>query len=173
MGAINNYGISLVPNGAIRNLALGLLNAWTYDYHNPLNFVRDTCVQIRNNADRLLGEYLRQLRGDLSNLRKKYPAPTRENPFPPQELMDAVKEMEQYIRRVEDIRTRVSGTPLPPQDILRHSKKANLSLLEELQSLDRQLLDQLSTMDEAMLDAVKSSLDKRDELLRSFFMSVG
>lgn len=173
MGAINNYGISMVPNGAIRAMALGLLNAWTYDYHNPLNFVRDTCVQIHNNADRLLGEYLKQLRSDLSNLRKKYPAPTRENPFPPQELMDAVKEMDQYVRRVEDIRTRVSGTPLPPQDIVRYSKKANLGLLEELQTLDRQLLDQLSTMDEAMLGSVKNLLDNRDALLRSFFMSVG
>lgn len=171
MGAINNYGISLIPNGAIRNLAQGLLNAWTYDYHNPLNFIRDTCVQIRNNADHLLGEYLKQLRGDLMELRRKYPPPTRENPFPPQELVDAAKEMDKYIHRVEDIRTRISGTPLPPQDIIRHSRNANLSLLNELNDMDRQLLDQLSTMDEASLDAVKSLLDRRDALLRSFVMS--
>lgn len=173
MGVLQNMGISLIPNSAIRNLALGVLNAWTYDYHNPLNFIRDTCIQIRNNSDRLLGDYLKQLREELLQLRSKYPAPTRENPFPPQELMDASKSMEQYIHRVEDIRTRISGSPLPPQEIIRHSKNANLNLLQELSAIDRQLLEQLSTMDDAMIEQIKNLLDKRDALMRSFVMSFG
>lgn len=173
MGAIENMGISLVPNGVIRNMALGWLNAWTYDYHNPLNFLRDTCVQIRNNADRLMGEYLKQLNEDLLKLRKKYPVPTRENPFPPQEFIDAVKSMERYIHRVEDIRTRISGLPLPPQEIIRHSRKANLNLLEELSSIDRELLEQLSNMNDAMLDPVRNLIDRREALMRDFVMSFG
>ena len=115
MGFTEKAGISLGPDAAIRNLALGWLNAWSYDYTDPQSFLRDTSVQIRNNADRILGEYLSQLHRALAELRQRFPAPTRENPFPPQEQLDAAKSLESYIRRVEGVRTRVIGASIPPR----------------------------------------------------------
>lgn len=169
MSSSNNYGLVLTPNSVIRNLALGWLNAWTYDYHDPLNFARDTCILVRNNADRLLGEYLKQLGEELSHARKRFPQPTRENPFPPQEMLDAVRFMELYINEVQSIRTRIIGAPVPPKDFIRHNKKANLKLLTELEALDKSLINLLSTLSESTISQVKSALDRRDSLLMSFF----
>jgi len=171
MGPSNNYGLALTPNAVIRNLALGWLNSWSYDYHDPLNFTRDTCILVRNNADRLLGEYLKQLGEELSQRRKTFPLPTRENPFPPQEMLDAVRFMELYINEVQSIRTRIIGAPVPPKDFIRHNKNANLKLLTELEVLDKSLIDLLSTITDSTISQLKSALDRRDSLLMSFFSS--
>lgn len=173
MGPSNNYGLALTPNSLIRNLALGWLNAWTYDYHDPLNYARDTCILVRNNADRLLGEYLKQLGEELSKARKRFPEPTRESPFPPQEMLDTVRFIELYINEVQGIRTRIIGSPVPPKDFIRHNKNANLKLLTELELLDKSLIDLLSTVTDSTVSQLKSVLDRRDSLLMTFFASNG
>lgn len=166
-------GISLEPDEVIRTTALGWLNAWSYDYSDPQNFLRDTSVQVRNNADRILGEYLSQLRQTLAELRQRFPAPTRENPFPPQGLLDSAKSLERYIRRVEGVRTNVIGASIPPENLGRHSGSATVELLLQLRESDRKMIKLLSTLDDSRIAELETHLAKRNALLGEFAASFG
>lgn len=166
-------GIPLEPDEVIRTTALGWLNAWTYDYADPQNFLRDTSVQVRNNADRILGEYLSQLRKSLAELRQRFPSPTRENPFPPAELLDSARSLESYIRRVEGVRTTVIGASIPPRDLGRHSGSATVELLLQLRESDRKMIELLSTLNDSLIAELETHLAKRNALLGEFAASFG
>lgn len=168
MGFINKYGLISIPNSIIRGLATGWLNGWAYDYSDPLNYLRDTSIQIRNNCDRLLADYTKQLKDDLSKFRKTFPEPTRENPFPPKEMLDAAKEMSDYIRLVEDLRTMIVTASIPPKEMIRHSKNDNVQMLSELEVIDKEMIETLSVMDDSKIDMVKNLLKKRNAILMNF-----
>lgn len=168
MGRFEQYGVTGAPNGMLTTLALGWLNAWTYNYRDINNELRDSSTRFHSYADELLGKYTAQLKEDLKKLRNKLLASTRENPFPPQENFDTVNEFEGYMRKVESVRTRIINAPRPPKEYIYHSGPQNIQLLMDLNTIDRDIIQTLSTVTPETIDGVESLLEKRALVLRDF-----
>lgn len=165
---LEKYGVDMVPSSPISTLLIGALNAWSYDFKNPLNQLRDRSLQLRLLSDNALGRYTEQLKQELSKLRKQLPQPTRENPYPPMDGLEAVKELEAYMREIEALRIRILSASIPPQEIVRHSENDNLTLLTELHKVDEEILRALATLSDKSVQLVKQLLEKRETFLKNF-----
>lgn len=171
MGRLSRYGIALAPSGPITGLLKGTLDLWSYDYKNPANSFRDESVRLRNLCDDSLGQYTAQLQEKLKDLRKDLPQPTRENPYPPMEGLEAVKALEEYIREIEALRIQIRSACSPPNEFVRRGQAANEAFLGELAAIDRELLASLSAIDEDTISDVRQVLDKRLERVRAFVVN--
>lgn len=170
MSGLSRYGISLSPNDPISFMLKGWLNAWSYDASNPLNSIRDRSVQIQNICDEALAQYMVQLRGQLSLLRRHLEQPTHENPNPIQDGLEAVQDFDRYIHRVEALRTKIRSFSPPPKDMMWRGKAGNLLLFQQLEQIDRDLLLQLSEMNEEQIHAIEETLAKRNFIMQQFFL---
>jgi hypothetical protein len=168
MGRLSKYGIALAPSGVITGLLKGTLDLWSYDYKNPANAFRDQSVRLRNLCDEALSQYTSQLQGELHGLRQDLPQPTRENPYPSMEGLEAVKALESYIRQIEDLRTRIRSAVSPPNEFVTRSRAENEQFLSELTSVDRELLLALSDIDDDVIAEINQLLQSRSEKVRVF-----
>jgi hypothetical protein len=168
MGRLSRYGIALAPSGVITGLLKGTLDLWSYDYKNPANALRDQSVRLRNLCDDALGQYMSQLQTKLHELRQNLPQPSREDPYPSMEALDAVKALESYIREIEAVRVQVRSAVSPPNEFVTRSASENEQFLRELSLIDRQLLQALSQVDEEAIAEVRHLLDTRQQRVRTF-----
>lgn len=168
MGRLSNYGIALAPSGVITGFLKGTLDLWSYDYKHPSNAFRDKSIQLRNLCDNALAQYTTQLQYQLHGLRKQLPQPTRENPYPSMEGLEAVKALESYIREIEALRVQVRSAVSPPDEYVKRSRSQNEQFLGELAEVDRELLQALSVIDEDTIADVRRLLQKRANKVQAF-----
>ncbi|WP_067625168.1 hypothetical protein [Alicyclobacillus acidiphilus] len=168
MSDLMKYGIAVAPNNVVNTLLTGWMNAWFVNVKDPKYRLRDRMVGLHNTVDSALGEYTEQLKGELSKLRKSIPQPTRENPYPPLDGLEAVKDLEQYIRHVEAIRTKVLSASVPPDEYVFHGSSQNERLLSDLLAVDGELVSAMQTMTPETIDVIDDILRRRELLLRSF-----
>jgi hypothetical protein len=168
MGRLSKYGIALAPSGVITGMLKGTLDLWSYDYRDPANAFRDQSVRLRNLCDESMGQYTAQLRTQLHELRQNLPQPTRENPYPSMEGLEAVKALDGYIREVEALRVQVRSAISPPNEFVLRGAAENEQFLSELVTMDRQLLQVLSDIDEDTIAEIRQILNTRRERVRSF-----
>ena len=168
---ITKYGITLAPGQAVTTMLLGVLNGWSYDYRNPLNQLRDRSLQIRNVAADALTQYKQQLQRELAELRKNLPEPTRENPYPSMDGLQAVKELEVYIRKVETLQTRIQTASIPPQEFVYHGRQDNENMLKDLYELDVKLVQGLAQIDEEVLTQIEQVLKVREGILKQLVIT--
>ncbi|MCF8564321.1 hypothetical protein LLE49_06130 [Alicyclobacillus tolerans] len=166
MSRLTRYGVALAPSGAITAILEGLLNAWTYDVHSTPSQLHEQSLRLREAADDVLGKYLEQLRQELSGLRKSLPQPTRENPYPPMDGIEAVKDLESYMKRVERLRTSIRSAPLPARDLVWQGRGDYALLLAQLASMDADILRALGQLNEETLQNVEGLFEDRSKLLR-------
>ena len=168
MGRLSKYGIAHAPSGVITGLLKGTLDLWSYDYKNPANAFRDQSVKLRNLCDDALGQYVAQLQSELHMLRQNLPQPTRENPYPPMEGLEAVKALESYIRDIDALRVQVISAVTPPNEFVTRSQAENEQFLSELVSIDRELLESLSEINDDTIIEIPRLLEKRQNRVRAF-----
>lgn len=168
MGRLSKYGIALAPSGMISGVLKGTLDVWSYDYKNPANALRDQSVKLRNLCDDAMAQYTAQLQSELHRLRQSLPSPTRENPYPPMEGLEAVKAMESYIREIESLRVQIRSAVSPPNEFVRRSQAENEQFLASLVHIDRELMQALSVIDEDSINNVRRLLQKRTDTVRAF-----
>ncbi len=87
------------------------------DVYSAKGRLRADDLLVRERVRRGLGEAatrLRQLAGEWRA--DRVPASTREQPFPPAEVMEPIRRAERLGRSIEDVSTAVSGLPLMSQD---------------------------------------------------------
>ncbi|GMA59598.1 hypothetical protein NZD89_08705 [Alicyclobacillus fastidiosus] len=171
MGRLSKYGIALAPSGVISGLLKGILDLWSYDYKNPANAFRDQSIQLRNLCDDALAQYTTQLQTELYGLRQNLPQPTRENPYPAMEGIEAVKALERYIREIEALRVQVRSAVSPPNEFVKRSQAENEQFLGELVEVDRELLQALCVIDEDVIVEVRRILQRRMDRVRAFVAS--
>ncbi|WDL97592.1 hypothetical protein [Alicyclobacillus sp. ALC3] len=162
MGRLSRYGVALAPSGVITELLKGTLDLWSYDYKNPANAFRDQSVRLRNLCDDVLGQYTSQLQSELHNLHQHLPQPTRENPYPKLEGLEAVEAMESYIRDIEALRIQIRSAVSPPNEFVTRSQWENEQFLGDLTAIDQELLLALTTIDEDSLAQVHRILARRE-----------
>ncbi|TDY51259.1 hypothetical protein C7445_101260 [Alicyclobacillus sacchari] len=166
MSDLMKYGIALAPRGVVNELLTGWMNAWFVNVKDPKYRLRERSRALLNAVDNAMGQYLTQLRQDLKRLRQALPEPTRDNPYPPLDGLAAVKEMEQYIRRVEHVRTVALSAPIPPDEYVFHSTLENEQMLRELLAVDGEIATAMQTMDETTIDHIEGLLVRRNALLQ-------
>lgn len=167
-GSWSKYGIAVVPNRAITGLVNGLLNGWTYDYKLQSSQLYEQGLRLKEAADDALGQYAEQLRGQLQELRKALPEPTREEPYPSMDGLAAVKDLEDYIRKVESLRVSVLSAPIPPRDFVWSGDGDYALFLSNLSGLDVDILKAIRDLDEQGILRVSGLLEERRDLLQRY-----
>lgn len=162
------YGIAVAPNNVVNALLTGWMNAWFINVKDPKYKLRDRMVGLHNTVDAALGEYAEQMKNELGKLRKSLPQPTRENPYPPMDALEAVKDLEAYIHRVEGVRTAVLSSSIPPDEYVFHGSSENEQFLAQLLTVDGELVAGMQKMSPETIDGIEELIRRRRLLMRSF-----
>jgi hypothetical protein len=92
----------------------GLLAA---DVYSEKGRLRADDLLVRERVGRGLGEATARIRDLISAWRAdRVPASTREQPFPPPEVMEPIRRAERLVRAIDEIAVAVRGLPLLNQD---------------------------------------------------------
>ncbi len=96
---------------------------------------------VRERASYFLGQsvtFLSNLRGEYQ--RRFVPPLTRENPFPPQEAMTQLREMEEIQQAISAQESHIRGMSVPTQDRIWWRFRQEQALLSQLLNFDLQLV---------------------------------
>ena len=118
-----------------------LLTGYGYNFYNTTNQARSDDMLVRERASYFLGQavtLISSLRGDYQ--RRFVPPLTRENPFPPQEAMAQLREMEEIQQAISSLETHIRGMSVPTQDRIWWRFRQEQPLLARLLSFDLQLV---------------------------------
>lgn len=118
-----------------------LLTAYGYNFYNTTNQARSDDQLVRERASYFLGQavtLLSSLRGEYQ--RRFLPPLTRENPFPPQEVMAQLHDMEEAQQSISALETHIRGMAVPTQDRTWWRFRQEQTLLAQLLSFDLQLV---------------------------------
>src|SRR5437879_5205569 len=94
-----------------------LLTGYGYNFYNTTNQARSDDMLVRERASYFLGQavtLLSTLRGEYQ--RRFIPPLTRENPFPPQEALAQLREIEEVQQAISNLESHIRGMPVPAQD---------------------------------------------------------
>jgi len=133
-----NSGPSQDP--VVQQLQL-LLTGYGYNFYSATNQARSDDLLVRERASYFLGQavtLLSSLRGDYQ--RRFVPPLTRENPFPPQEAMAHLRDMEEIQQIISGLESHVRGMSVPTQDRIWWRFRQEQALLGQLLSFDLQLV---------------------------------
>jgi hypothetical protein len=87
------------------------------DVYTAKGRLRSDDLLVRERVGRGLGEATARLRDLVSRWRAdRVPPSTREQPFPPAEVMEPIRRAERLIRSIDDLSAAVRGLPLLNQD---------------------------------------------------------
>jgi len=118
-----------------------LLTGYGYNFYNTTNQARSDDMLVRERASYNLSQavtLLTTLRVDFQ--RRFVPTPTRENPFPPQEAMAQLREIEAIQQSISQLEAHIRGMSVPTQDRIWWRFRQEQPLLAQLLSFDLRLV---------------------------------
>jgi hypothetical protein len=118
-----------------------LLTGYGYNFYNTTNQARSDDLLVRERASYFLGQtvtLLSTLRGEYQ--RRFVPPLTRENPFPPQEAMAQLREMEELQQAISNVESHIRGMSVPTQDRIWWRLRQEQALLSQLLNFDLRLV---------------------------------
>lgn len=127
-------------NPVIQQLQL-LFTGYGYNFYSAMNQARSDDLLVRERASYFLGQavtLLSTLRGE--HQRRFVPPLTRENPFPPQEAMAHLRDMEEVQQTVSGLESHVRGMSMPTQDRIWWRFRQEQALLDQLLTFDLRLV---------------------------------
>ena len=166
MSKLNRYGFTYAPSSLSTELLSGWLNAWSYNFRNSNNMLRDEILRLRNVCDEYLTQYYKDLGERLQALRKLIPEPTRETIYDSLDGLELVKEVETVMRNVDALRIRVRQLGVPTDFNTYGSDRLHV-ILQGCELLDREILELLRNPSEN-LDAVSDKLDQRNAVIHQY-----
>lgn len=118
-----------------------LLNGYGYNWYRKDNQLRADDLLVRERASHFIVEAARKLQEQEAAYARKYlPAPTRENPFPPDDRLAThalIRETRQNLLALE---ARIRGLSAPPTDRIWQRHRTEQDVLESLARRDVQLV---------------------------------
>ena len=135
-----------ITNPVLQQLDL-LLTGYGYNFYNVKNRMRADDLLVRQKAAETLGlaaNALGALQGDYQ--RRYVPPGTREQPFPPPERMERLREIGQARERLSTLAAEIRGMPVPTQDRTWARLRDERSVLESLLHFDRALVGQIEEL---------------------------
>jgi hypothetical protein len=161
-----------IKDNAYKSSASAILHQWVFDYSNPKNYIADNDIQIRNNCDKILGEFAKTITSQMQEIIEQVPEPTREVPFPENPNKDEIAECKKALKKIESIRTKLINASIPPIEKHYKSDRKYLDSLVQVKSVDVELFMQLSELDVDKLDEIEELLQKRDSILSIYKVSI-
>lgn len=137
---INDMSSGPSQNPVVQQLQL-LLTGYGYNFYNSTNQARSDDQLVRERASYFLSQsvtLLSSLRGEFQ--RRFIPPLTRENPFPPQEAMAQLRELEALQQAISAQEAHIRGLSVPTQDRIWQRFRREQPLLEQLLNFDLQLV---------------------------------
>jgi hypothetical protein len=118
-----------------------LLSGYGYNFYNAANQARSDDLLVRERASYFLGQAINQLTTLRSDFHRRFvPPATRENPFPPQEAMARLRDMEEVQQTISRLESHIRGMSVPTQDRIWWRFRQEQPLLEKLLSFDFRLV---------------------------------
>jgi hypothetical protein len=134
--ALLHGGAETSTNPATRFVQV-MLSGFGYNFHDAKNVARANDQLIRQRANALLAEAAGALGRVEGDFRDAYvPPSTREQPFPPADVMAALKLAEKLRHRVEELASSVLTLEAPGGDKLWARLRSEKELLERLLAVD-------------------------------------
>jgi len=129
------------------------------DIYSEKGRLRSDDQLVRERVGRGLGEGAARIRDLISGWRAdRVPPSSREQPFPPAEVMEPIRRAERLVRAIEDCSSAVRGLPLLPQD--RIWARVRSVGLEELMQFDWTLVGESDALARDLMGVV--ALDEID-----------
>ncbi len=114
-----------------------LLNGWGFNWYRTENLLRADDLLVRNQADGLIGDALAALRRAEAVFRQKNLFnPSREKPVPDASDLAELRAFQSMLAELDELRTRLRGAVLPPEDKLWRRHRDEADLLERLGRCD-------------------------------------
>jgi hypothetical protein len=127
-------------NPLVQQLQL-LLTGYGYNFYSKTNQARADDLLVRERASNFLAQAVEK----LAQLRNEYytrfiPPLTRDNPYPPQEAMAQIREIEATQQAIARVESHIRGMPVPTQDRIWWRFRQEQALLNKLLEFDLSLV---------------------------------
>jgi len=139
------------PPAVLQQLNL-LLTGYGYNFYNEKNKMRADDLLVRQRASSLLGSAAAALTTlEAEYQRRHVPPSTREQPFPPRETLDNLRDLGDLRGKLENLASAIRSMPVPAQDRTWWRLRSESSLLGQLLRFDLVLIDQAGQIERSML----------------------
>jgi hypothetical protein len=153
----------LSKNPVAQQLQL-LLTGYGYNFYDNRNQARTDDLLVRQKAAASLNEaagLLGKLEGDYQ--RRYIPPATRENPFPPAENLERLRQLSELRSHMQDTAGRILGMQTPTQDRTWQRFRSETALLQQLLTFDYQLIWQAEQIYQRVLQLSPEAWQTRAE----------
>lgn len=120
-----------------------LFSGTGFNFYDDKNKMRADDLLVRQKASAALADAAQVLTTLDSDFRRRFvPPATRDNPFPPADVMEQVREIGRVRDRARDLSSRILTMPTPAQDKIWFRFRQEATLLSELFTFDYNLVEQ-------------------------------
>ncbi|HWE60387.1 MAG TPA: hypothetical protein VHB98_01625 [Chloroflexota bacterium] len=131
------------PTNPLRQQLDLLLTGYGYNFYNAKNTMRADDLLVRQKAADALGQAAATLAALQEAYQRRYAPPgTREQPFPPPECLEHLREIGYARERILTLAGDIRGMPVPTQDRTWWRYRGERALLGSLLEYDRALVGQ-------------------------------
>jgi len=149
--------MSATNNPIFQQLQL-LMTGYAYNFYGKREIARADDLLIRERASETLGQAVHALGEQEAEFGRIYiPPMTRENPFPPPDVMAAFKELKRHKEKVMDLGVRIRGMSVPSQDKTWLRFRDEVPLLQQLVQFDYNLITGTASLRDLVLNMTAAS----------------
>lgn len=133
--------------GALGQIGLNLFHGYGYNFYREENQLRTDDQKVRTLVSELLGRAHKAVSAAEGVFRReRMPAPTRENPFPPAEIVADAKRLEALGVAIGGVEGQVRHAPVPENDRMTQRFREEGETLTALVEKDKLLVGQAETL---------------------------
>ncbi|MGO8672530.1 MAG: hypothetical protein ACLQVD_14340 [Capsulimonadaceae bacterium] len=126
-----------------------LMSGRGFNYYDNKNKARADDLLVRQRASDLLGDASRALTALEPEFRRRYvPAASRDNPYPPAEVLDRLRDSVRLRTRIAELETSIRSMSVPTQDKIWWRLRDEAGLLDHLMTFDVQLIQEAQEIEE-------------------------
>nr|WP_294520033.1 hypothetical protein [uncultured Rhodopila sp.] len=136
-------------------VAINLFYGWGYNFYRQENQLRADDLLIREKAGFLLGQSRAMLEAEQSAYRRtRLPPPTRAQPLPPPEAIEAARALEDLSTAIGSLEGTIRALPVPEADRMTQRYRQEAETLAMLAACDQRLI--------GLAEGLRATLDGRD-----------
>jgi hypothetical protein len=118
-----------------------LLNGYGYNWYRKENQLRADDLLVREHASHFIVEAAKKLQEQEADYARRFlPAPTRENPFPPDDRLATHALIRSTRQNLLALEARIRGLSAPPTDRIWQRHRSEVDVLANLTRMDVQLV---------------------------------
>jgi hypothetical protein len=131
-------------------------------------------IHLINITDDILGQYTLDLRNQLMAIRNNIPIPSRNNPFPMRECQDSINEIDNFIKKIESLRTIFQNLPIPFFN--KKFKKITLEKIDKMCFVDNlnhiniKFSNYLIEINDNTIQDIKNIISERNLILKDYLI---